>query len=95
MSDNAQKKIEEKISSEKSITSFGVNKNKRIKVGVIKNFSLFIGDYKLNYPKINISKLKIFPDNLIHLDGRIGNSSFLNDSIVFDYQNGIFEILKK
>lgn len=94
LSDNAQKKIEEKISSEKTITSFSVNKNKKIKVGVIKNFSFFIGDYKLNYPKINISKLKISPENLIHLDGRIGNSSFLNDSIIFDYQNGIFEILK-
>lgn len=94
LSNNAQKKIEEKISSEKTITSFSVNKNKKIKVGVIKNFSFFIGDYKLTFPKINISKLKVSPGNLIRLDGRIGNSSFLNGSIIFDYQNGIFEILK-
>jgi predicted aspartyl protease len=91
LSDNAKKKLEQKVSSEKTNTSFGVNKNRREKEGRIENFSFFIGNYKFNLSAISVSKIKVSPRNLIQLNGRIGNRPFLNGAISFDYQNGIFE----
>jgi predicted aspartyl protease len=92
--DNAKKKLEQKVSSEKTVTSFGVNENLRAKEGIIENFSFFIGNYIFNLSEISVSKTKVSEGNLIHLNGRIGNSPFLNGIISFDYQNGIFEYSK-
>lgn len=91
LSDNAKKKLEQKVSSEKTVTSFGVNKNLKEKEGVIEDFEFFIGNYILNLSEISVSKIDVSSGNLIQLNGRIGNSLFLNGVISFDYQNGIFE----
>ena len=91
LSDNVKKKLEQKVSSEKTVTSFGANKNRKGKEGIIKDFSFFIGNYIFNLSEIGVSNIEINPGNLIHLNGRIGNSPFLNGIISFDYQNGIFE----
>lgn len=91
LSDNVKKKLDQKVSSEKTVTSFGVNKNRKEKEGVIENFSFFIGNYIFNLSEINVSKIEVSPGNLIQLNGRIGNSPFLNGVMSFDYQNGIFE----
>jgi predicted aspartyl protease len=91
LSDNAKKKLEQKVSSEKTVTSFGVNKNRKEKEGIIENFSFFIGNYIFNLSEISVSKIGVSSGNLIQLNGRIGNSPFLNGVVSFDYQNGIFE----
>ena len=91
LSDNATKKLEQKVSSEKTVTSYGVNKNLRVKEGIIENFSFFIGNYIFNLSEISVSKIEVSSGNLIQLNGRIGNSTFLNGVISFDYQNGVFE----
>ena len=88
---NAKKKLEQKVSSEKTITFYGVNKNKKEKDGIIENFSFFIGNYIFNLSEISVRKIEFSSGNLIQLNGRIGNSAFLNGMISFDYQNGVFE----
>ena len=91
LSDNVKNKLEQKVSSEKTVTHFGVNKNRKEKEGIIENFSFFIGNYIFNLSEIRVSKIEVSSGNLIQLNGRIGNSLFLNGVMSFDYQNGIFE----
>lgn len=87
----AKKKIEQKATSGKSSISFGLNKNVKQKNRVVKDFRFFIKDYLFTLSKTNIEENKYSSETFVLLDGRIGNSPFLNGKIFFDYQNGAFE----
>lgn len=91
LSNNALNRLGQKVSSEKTVRTFGLNKNRKEKEKIIDNLSFFIGNSEFNISEISVSKLEISPGNLIQLNGRIGNSPFLNGVVSFDYQNGIFE----
>ncbi len=92
--DNAKKKTKNKLNAEKRRLSFGINSTTKEKEGIIKDFSLFLGNNIFSFDEVGINKIEI-TNGLVKLDGRMGNKPFVNGRICFDYQNGIFEYFEE